>query len=90
MYYYLIYLIFIYKNSRTLFTSSERALSYFQTSPAKGISAFPDGDNLFKWIGTIEGPQSTVSSCFPSNISFRIFLDSVDNFTEIRKKCLLR
>lgn len=27
----------------------------------KGISAFPDGDNIFKWIGTIHGPEETVS-----------------------------
>lgn len=26
----------------------------------KGISAFPDGDNLFRWIGTINGPIGTV------------------------------
>lgn len=28
----------------------------------KGVSAFPEDDNLFKWIGTIEGPENTVSS----------------------------
>ena len=36
-----------------------------------GISAFPDGDNLFKWIGTVVGPKGTVSHqnfCLPSNI----------------------
>lgn len=27
----------------------------------KGISAFPDGDDVFSWIGTIIGPQGTVS-----------------------------
>ncbi|TWW61367.1 ubiquitin-conjugating enzyme E2 C [Takifugu rubripes] len=26
----------------------------------KSISAFPETDNLFKWIGTINGPQGTV------------------------------
>uniref|UniRef100_A0AAQ4PA06 Ubiquitin-conjugating enzyme E2 C n=1 Tax=Gasterosteus aculeatus aculeatus TaxID=481459 RepID=A0AAQ4PA06_GASAC len=26
----------------------------------KGISAFPESDNLFKWIGTIDGAQGTV------------------------------
>jgi len=26
----------------------------------KGISAFPDGDNLFRWIGTITGASGTV------------------------------
>ena len=23
----------------------------------KGISAFPDGDNLLSWVGTVVGPQ---------------------------------
>ncbi|UYV77747.1 UBE2C [Cordylochernes scorpioides] len=27
----------------------------------KGISGFPDGDNFFKWVGTIEGPAGTVN-----------------------------
>jgi hypothetical protein len=29
-----------------------------------GISAFPEGDNLLQWIGTIEGPAGTVRSVF--------------------------
>lgn len=28
----------------------------------KSVSAFPDGENLFKWIATITGPKDTVSS----------------------------
>lgn len=31
-----------------------------QMSGNKGISAFPESDNLFKWIGTIDGAQGTV------------------------------
>lgn len=31
-----------------------------QMSGDKGISAFPETDNLFKWIGTIDGAQGTV------------------------------
>lgn len=30
------------------------------TSADKGVSAFPDGENLFKWVGTIHGPVETV------------------------------
>lgn len=33
----------------------------FQTSSEKGVSAFPEGENLFKWIATITGPEDTVS-----------------------------
>lgn len=29
-------------------------------SSEKGISAFPDGENIFRWIGTITGPVDTV------------------------------
>ena len=37
-------------------------MSYlFQMSGNKGISAFPDGDNLFRWIATIQGAETTVS-----------------------------
>lgn len=32
-----------------------------QTSADAGISAFPDGDNIFSWVGTIEGAAGTVS-----------------------------
>ncbi|NWR43360.1 UBE2C enzyme, partial [Regulus satrapa] len=30
-----------------------------QMSGDKGISAFPESDNLFKWIGTIDGAAGT-------------------------------
>ena len=32
-----------------------------QMSGDPGISAFPDGDNLFRWIATLHGPKETVS-----------------------------
>lgn len=28
-------------------------------NPDKSISAFPEGENLFKWIGTVSGPNET-------------------------------
>ena len=31
-----------------------------QTKADAGISAFPDGDNIFNWVGTIEGAAGTV------------------------------
>ena len=40
-------------------------------SGEKGVSAFPDGDNLFKWIGTINGPIGTVYE----GLEFRLVLE---------------
>jgi len=37
----------------------------------KGLSAFPDGDNIFKWIGTIAGPEETVFS----GLAFKLSLE---------------
>lgn len=36
-----------------------------QMSGDKGISAFPESDNLFKWIGTIDGAAGTVRGEIP-------------------------
>ncbi len=40
-------------------------------SNEKGVSAFPDGDNLFKWIGTINGPIGTVYE----GLEYRLILE---------------
>lgn len=40
----------------------QKELMVLMMSTEQGVSAFPDGENLFKWIGTITGPQDTVSS----------------------------
>ncbi|XP_059156077.1 ubiquitin-conjugating enzyme E2 C-like isoform X1 [Physella acuta] len=38
----------------------QKELRTLMISGSPGISAFPDGDNMFKWIGTIEGGKGTV------------------------------
>lgn len=38
----------------------QKELMVLMMSSEKGISAFPDGENIFKWIGTISGPEDTV------------------------------
>lgn len=37
----------------------QKELMVLMMSSEKGISAFPDGENIFKWIGTIAGPEDT-------------------------------
>lgn len=38
----------------------QQELLSLMMSGEKSVSAFPDGDNLFKWIGIIQGPIGTV------------------------------
>ncbi|KAK1795683.1 hypothetical protein P4O66_001174 [Electrophorus voltai] len=53
-------------NEKSTFVLGSRAnklqqeLMTLMMSGDKGISAFPESDNLFKWIGTIDGAQGTV------------------------------
>lgn len=35
-------------------------MALMMSSGHVGISAFPEGENFFKWIGTITGPEETV------------------------------
>ncbi|EDV51572.1 ubiquitin-conjugating enzyme E2 C [Drosophila erecta] len=42
----------------------------------KGISAFPDGENIFKWVGTIAGPRNTVYS----GQTYRLSLDFPNSY----------
>jgi ubiquitin-conjugating enzyme E2 C len=38
----------------------QKELLDLMMSSEKGVSAFPEADNLFKWIATIEGPNDTL------------------------------
>ena len=42
-------------------TRLQQELLALMMSGDKGISAFPNGDDVFSWVGTIVGPQDTVS-----------------------------
>ena len=49
------------KDKHSVSKRLQQELLSLMMSSEKGVSAFPDGDNLFKWIGTISGPIGTVS-----------------------------
>ncbi|CAH0551906.1 unnamed protein product [Brassicogethes aeneus] len=47
-----------------------KELMNLMMSQDKSISAFPEGENLFKWIGTISGPKDTVYEALKFKLSF--------------------
>uniref|UniRef100_A0A3Q1B0E0 Ubiquitin-conjugating enzyme E2 C n=1 Tax=Amphiprion ocellaris TaxID=80972 RepID=A0A3Q1B0E0_AMPOC len=63
------------KGSETLMSDPGDVLltlcDLLQMSGDKGISAFPESDNLFKWVGTIDGAQGTVYE----GLRYRLSLD---------------
>ncbi|XP_795580.1 ubiquitin-conjugating enzyme E2 C [Strongylocentrotus purpuratus] len=49
------------KDGHSVSTRLQKELmSLMMKCSGKGISAFPEDDNIFKWIGTIEGPAESV------------------------------
>ena len=74
------------------FDTTSRSLKFFQrlqselmqlmcddSLHAAGVSAFPDGENLFRWVGTIQGPEKSpyeglelkLQIEFPDNYPFK-------------------
>jgi len=48
-----------------------KELMTLMMAPDKSISAFPDGENLFNWIGTITGPKDSVYESLKFKLSFQ-------------------
>ncbi|XP_011504389.1 PREDICTED: ubiquitin-conjugating enzyme E2 C [Ceratosolen solmsi marchali] len=48
------------KDNHAVSKRLQKELMLLMMSTEKGVSAFPEGENLFKWIGTINGPHDTV------------------------------
>lgn len=48
------------KDNHAVSKRLQKELMSLMKSLEKGISAFPDGENIFRWIGTINGPADTV------------------------------
>ncbi|XP_076449817.1 ubiquitin-conjugating enzyme E2 C-like [Babylonia areolata] len=48
------------KDSHTVAKRLQQELRTLMMSADPGVSAFPEGDNLYKWVGTIEGAKGTV------------------------------
>ncbi|XP_035220387.1 ubiquitin-conjugating enzyme E2 C-like [Stegodyphus dumicola] len=49
---------------------------YFQVSGDKGVSAFPSDENIFSWIGTINGACGTVYE----GLTYKLKLDFPNNY----------
>ncbi|XP_041376349.1 ubiquitin-conjugating enzyme E2 C-like [Gigantopelta aegis] len=48
------------KDNHSVSKRLQQDLMTLLTSGDSGVSAFPDGDNLFRWIGTMEGGTGTL------------------------------
>ncbi|XP_066143862.1 probable ubiquitin-conjugating enzyme E2 C [Euwallacea fornicatus] len=48
-----------------------KELMTLMMSPDQSISAFPDGEKLFSWIGTISGPKDSVYETLKFKLSFQ-------------------
>ncbi|GAA0164957.1 ubiquitin-protein ligase [Lithospermum erythrorhizon] len=49
----------------------QKELMALMTNGDAGISAFPEGDSIFKWIGTIEGGKGTLYEGLSYKLSLR-------------------
>lgn len=47
------------KNNHSVSKRLQKELMTLMMATEKGISAFPEGDNLFRWKGTLTGPDGT-------------------------------
>ncbi|PIK45529.1 putative ubiquitin-conjugating enzyme E2 C-like [Apostichopus japonicus] len=48
------------KDAHSVSKRLQQELMTIMMSGSSEVSAFPDGDNIFKWIGTVKGPKGTV------------------------------
>ncbi|CAG8493716.1 15967_t:CDS:10 [Funneliformis mosseae] len=50
----------IIKDSNSVLNRLKSELKQLMFSQPPGVSAFPDSDNLFSWVGSITGPEGTI------------------------------
>ncbi|XP_034256917.1 ubiquitin-conjugating enzyme E2 C [Thrips palmi] len=48
------------KDNHAVTKRLQKELMVLMMGAEKGVSAFPEGENFFKWVGTITGPVGTV------------------------------
>jgi hypothetical protein len=58
-------------DSQAVVKRLQQELMSLMTSADPGVSAFPEGDSLFSWIGTIHGPADTVYQGFQFKLNFK-------------------
>ncbi|XP_071448075.1 ubiquitin-conjugating enzyme E2 C [Hetaerina americana] len=64
------------KDSHAVTKRLQKELMVLMMSTEKSVSAFPEGENLFKWIGTIHGPEGTVYG----GLVFKLSLDFPNSY----------
>ena len=64
------------KDNHAVSKRLQKELMNLMMASVRGISAFPDGDNIFKWIGTIDGPVNTAYATH----KYRVSLDFPNSY----------
>ncbi|XP_070537295.1 ubiquitin-conjugating enzyme E2 C-like [Ptychodera flava] len=64
------------KDAHSVSKRLQQELMKLMMTGSKGISAFPDGDNIFKWVGTIHGAEGTVYE----GLQYKLSLDFPSNY----------
>uniref|UniRef100_A0A8C7AAM0 UBC core domain-containing protein n=1 Tax=Neovison vison TaxID=452646 RepID=A0A8C7AAM0_NEOVI len=69
----------------------QQELMTLMMSGDKGISAFPESDNLFKWVGTIHGAAGTLLLPLPiipptCALSLSLSLCQINKYNFLKKK----
>merc|ERR1711944_397138 len=59
------------KNNHSVSKRLQKELMTLMMASEKGISAFPEGDNLFRWKGTIVGPDGTAYE----NLTYKLIFE---------------
>lgn len=59
------------KDTHSVSKRLQQELRTLLMSGDPGVTAFPDGDNLFKWIATVVGPKGTVYE----GLSYKLILE---------------
>lgn len=62
-------------SSMVALTRLQKELVDLMSSGADGVCAFPDGDDMFRWVATIQGPSNSVYDGLEFRLALQFAMD---------------